>query len=246
MNIIKNIFARIWALWGLIIFFATLLIVLIPILITFKVKEPMGTEMFRKISKAWMNVFLTLIGCRLIIKGKEHFKKGETYVVVCNHNSFMDVPVTTPFVPGANKTIAKKSMAKIPLFGWIYTRGSVLVDRDSDESRRQSFELMKKALAEGLHMVIYPEGTRNRTKEPLKQFYDGAFKLASATNTNIIPTLLFNTNKVLPTNKFFYLWPKTLEMHFLPRVETANIPVKEVKEKVFTIMYNYYKEHSTR
>lgn len=245
MRILKNIFGRIWALWGLIIFFITLLIIVIPILITFKIKEPLGTELFRNISKAWMTVFLTMIGCRLIIKGKQHFKKGETYVVVCNHNSFMDVPVTTPFIPGANKTIAKKSMAKIPLFGWIYSRGAILVDRDSDESRRQSFEMMKQTLAEGLHMVIYPEGTRNRTKEPLKAFYDGAFKLATATNTNIIPTLLFNTNKVLPTHKVFYLWPKTLEMHFLPVVETATLPIKEIKDKVFTIMWSYYKDHQT-
>ena len=245
MSILKNIFGRIWALWGLIIFFITLLIIVIPILITFKIKEPLGTELFRNISKAWMTVFLTMIGCRLVIKGKQHFKKGETYVVVCNHNSFMDVPVTTPFIPGANKTIAKKSMAKIPLFGWIYSRGAVLVDRDSDESRRQSFEMMKQTLADGLHMVIYPEGTRNRTKEPLKAFYDGAFKLATATNTNIIPTLLFNTNKVLPTHKVFYLWPKTLEMHFLPVVETATLPIKEIKDKVFTIMWSYYKDHQT-
>ena len=245
MSILKNVFGRIWALWGLIIFFSTLLIIVIPILITFKIKEPLGTELFRNISKAWMTVFLTMIGCRLVIKGKQHFKKGETYVVVCNHNSFMDVPVTTPFIPGANKTIAKKSMAKIPLFGWIYSRGAILVDRDSDESRRQSFEMMKQTLAEGLHMVIYPEGTRNRTKEPLKAFYDGAFKLATATNTNIIPTLLFNTNKVLPTHKVFYLWPKTLEMHFLPVVETATLPIKEIKDKVFTIMWSYYKDHQT-
>ena len=245
MRILKNIFGRIWALWGLIIFFITLLIIVIPILITFKIKEPLGTELFRNISKAWMTVFLTMIGCRLVIKGKQHFKKGETYVVVCNHNSFMDVPVTTPFIPGANKTIAKKSMAKIPLFGWVYSRGAILVDRDSDESRRQSFEMMKQTLADGLHMVIYPEGTRNRTKEPLKAFYDGAFKLATATNTNIIPTLLFNTNKVLPTHKFFYLWPKTLEMHFLPVIETATLPMKEIKEKVFNIMWSYYKDHQT-
>ena len=177
-------------------------------------------------------------------KRQTYFKKGETYVVVCNHNSLMDVPVTTPFVPGANKTIAKKSMAKTPLFGWVYTRGSVLVDRDSDESRRQSFEAMKQTLADGLHMVIYPEGTRNRTNDPLKPFYDGAFKLAVATKKNIIPTLLFNTNKVLPTHKTFFFWPHTLEMHFLPVIETANIPVKELKEKVFKIMWDYYKQHA--
>ncbi len=243
MSIVKNILGRIWAVWGLIAFTATLLVIIIPILITFKIKEPLGTEIFRQISKGWMTVFLTLIGCRLRLKGKENLKSGETYIIVCNHNSFMDVPVTTPFIPGANKTIAKKSIAKTPLFGWIYARGAVLVDRDSDESRRQSFEMMKKTLANGLHMVIYPEGTRNRTGQPLKVFYDGAFKLAAATNKKILPTLLFNTNKVLPTHKTFYLWPKTLEMHFLPAVETEGVPVKELKDKVYQIMWDYYSTH---
>jgi 1-acyl-sn-glycerol-3-phosphate acyltransferase len=244
MKILKEIFGRIWAVWGLIAFSATLLIIIIPILVTFLIREPLGTEIFRNISKAWMVVFLTLIGCRLKIRGKQHFKKGENYVVISNHRSFMDVPVTTPFVPGANKTIAKKSLAKTPLFGWIYTRGSVLVDRESDQSRRESFDLMKQALAQGLHMVIYPEGTRNRTKEPLKSFYDGAFKLAVAAKKDIIPTLLFNTNKVLPTHKTFFLWPHTLEMHFLPAVSTANVPVKELKEKVYKLMWDYYSQHA--
>lgn len=244
MKIFREIFGRIWALWGLITFSITLLVVIVPILLTFLIREPLGTEIFRRISKTWMIVFLTSIGCRLKIVGREHFKKGSNYVVVCNHNSFMDVPVTTPFVPGANKTIAKKSIAKVPLFGWIYTRGSILVDRDSDESRRKSFEAMRHTLAEGLHMVIYPEGTRNRTDEPLKKFYDGAFKLAAATDKEIIPTLLFNTRNVLPPGKVFFLWPRTLQMHFLPPVNTGNIAVKEIKEHVFKLMWDYYKLHA--
>jgi len=78
-----------------------------------------------------MNFFFTFSGVRRIIKGKQHFKKGENYVVVCNHNSLMDVPVSVTSVP-ANKTIAKIEMAKIPVFGLIYKRGSVLVDRKSE------------------------------------------------------------------------------------------------------------------
>jgi 1-acyl-sn-glycerol-3-phosphate acyltransferase len=240
---IRNILGRIFALWALIIFVSTLLIAVIPICITFLIKEPLGTEMFRQTSKAWMIIFLNLCGCPLRIKGKEHFKKGHTYVVVCNHNSLMDVPLTTPFIPGANKTIAKKSMAKIPLFGWIYTRGAVLVDRQSDESRRKSFEEMKQTLAHGLHMVIYPEGTRNRTGEPLKAFYDGAFKLAVETKKEVIPTIIYNTKKVLPLNKFFYFWPQRLEMHFLPAIDTTNLAYKDLKEKVFKTMWDYYREN---
>jgi 1-acyl-sn-glycerol-3-phosphate acyltransferase len=239
MKLFKNIFCRIWALWGILIFAATVIIVVIPICLTFLIKEPLGTEIFRRISKLWMQVFLTLIACPLTVRGKQYFKKGETYVVVSNHNSLMDVPITTPFVPGANKTIAKKSFTKAPLFGWIYRRGSVLVDRNSDESRRQSYEEMKKTLKDGLHMVIYPEGTRNRTNDPLKQFYDGAFKLAVESGKDVIPTVLFNTRKVLPANKPFYLEPHKLEMHFLPPVSSKNIHSKELRQQVFKQMWDY-------
>ena len=244
MNILKNIFGAVWALWGILVFSITLLIVVIPICITFLIKEPAGTEVFRRLSKTWMNVFLALIGSPLKVVGKSNFQKGKNYVVVSNHNSLMDVPVTTPYVPGANKTIAKKSFTKAPVFGWVYQRGAVLVDRKSEESRRKSFEEMKKTLAQGLHMVIYPEGTRNRTTDPLKSFHDGAFKLAVSTQKEIIPTVIFYTRTVLPPEKTFYLWPHHLEMHFLPPVSAANISSRDLKEKVFKIMWDYYLAHN--
>jgi 1-acyl-sn-glycerol-3-phosphate acyltransferase len=145
-------------------------------------------------------------------------------------------------VPGANKTIGKKSFTKAPIFGWVYIRGTVLVDRKSEASRRKSFEDMKKVLAQGLHMVIYPEGTRNRTADPLKSFHDGAFKLAIAAQKEIIPTLIFHTRTVLPPEKAFYMQPHRLEMHFLPPVSSENISSKELREKVFKIMWDYFLE----
>ena len=241
---VKNIFGRICAVWALIVFTVTLFIIIIPICITFLIKEPLGNRIFTRITKIWMQMFLPLVGCPLRLVGKENFKKGENYVVVCNHNSLMDVPLTTPFIPGANKTIAKKSMAQTPVFGIVYIKGAVLVDRNSDASRRKSFEDMKQVLRAGLHMVIYPEGTRNRTDDPLKPFFEGAFKLAVSSQKQIIPTLLFNTKKVLPPNKSFYFSPHKLEMHFLPPVQTEGFNARELKQKVFDIMWNYYKEKS--
>ncbi|MDB5248122.1 MAG: 1-acyl-sn-glycerol-3-phosphate acyltransferase [Segetibacter sp.] len=244
MKIIKNIFGAIWAAWGLVSFTVTLLIIIIPVCITFLIKEPQGTETFRQITKVWMNVWLFLIGSPLKVIGEKNFEKGKNYVVVSNHNSLMDVPVTTPYVPGANKTIGKTSFAKTPVFGWVYKRGTVLVDRNSEESRRKSFDDMKTALSQGLHMVIYAEGTRNRTADPLKSFHDGAFKLAVSAKKEIIPTLIFNTKKVLPINKSFYLWPHSLEMHFLPPVSSENMTSKELRETVFKIMWDYYLKNS--
>lgn len=244
MTIIKKILGRIFAFWALISFIATFIIIFIPSMFTWLLPEPMGQGIFIKIARVWMNIWLTLVGCPIKVKGKENFAAGAAYVITCNHNSLMDVPLSCPYIPGPNKTIAKSSFAKIPLFGFFYMKGSVLVNRKSEISRIKSFDKMKNVLANGMHMSIYPEGTRNRTSEPLKRFHDGAFKLATDTGCSIIPAILFNTKKVLPLNKTFYFWPHKLEIHFLEPVkvnESKNY--SELKEKVFVMMKEYYEKH---
>ncbi len=245
MSVVKNIFGRIWAAWGLISFAVTFLIIFIPSMLSYLLPEPMGSVYFIHVARIWMNVWLFLVGCPVKIRGRENFKKGENYVVVFNHNSFLDVPLSAPYVPGANKTIAKKSFAKVPLFGWFYTKGSVLVDRNSDASRRKSFDDMKAVLAKGMHMCIYPEGTRNRTNEPLKKFYDGAFRLAVEAGKDMVPTLIFNTKKALPANKPFFFLPYRLQMHFLPPVSSKGLTAEQLKEKVFAIMQDHYIRHAS-
>jgi 1-acyl-sn-glycerol-3-phosphate acyltransferase len=233
------IFPAAWAVWGLLLFISSMFVAFVFYIPCYIIKEPHAGRWHRKVSRVWMTFFLYLIGCPFKIKGVENFQKGKNYVIVCNHNSLIDVPITTPFMPRANKTIAKTSFAYIPIFGWIYSAGSVLVDRKNDKSRKESFQKMKRALERGFDMVIYPEGTRNRTGDPLKSFYDGAFKLAVDTGNAIMPALLFNTAKVLPVNKPFYLSPHKLEMHFLPPIDSSNISSRELKNKVFKIMWDY-------
>jgi len=192
-----------------------------------------------------MRLFFILTGCGLRVVGKKNFKAGENYIITCNHNSFMDVPLATPFIPGANKTIAKEEMSKIPLFGLVYKRGSVLVNRENKDSRRDSFRKMKEVLHLGMHMCIYPEGTRNKTDIPIKEFHDGAFKLAIETKKAIIPALMFNTKKVLPPGKLFYFWPTALSIHFLPPVAIdPNENFEELKIKIHRIMTEYYVENA--
>lgn len=243
MKLLKEIFGRIWAVWGLVVFTVTLLIVVIPICFTYLIPEPAGVRCFAFISRQWMRVFLILVGCPFRFYGKENFAKGKNYVLTANHNSFLDVPLLTPFLPGGNKTIAKKSMAKIPFFGWIYTRGSVLVDRGSDASRRRSFEDMKNVLQTGLHMLIYPEGTRNRTGEPLKSFYDGAFRLAIDAQKDIILICVFGTAKALPTTKPFFLWPTFFRIYILPPIPVQGKTAAELKQESFDAMWQFISAH---
>lgn len=236
----KEVFARIWAIWGLISFLTTFLIIFIPSMLTYLIKGKKGQAAFILVSKVWIRTWLFLIGCSLKVRGLEHFKKGETYIITFNHNTLLDTPITCPFIPGANKTIAKSTFTKIPLFGSFYRKGAVLVNRKSDKSRRESYLEMKKVLAQKMYMSIFPEGTRNRTKDLLKPFYDGAFKLSTETKVSIIPGLIFNSNKAQPNNKFLYLLPTKLEMHFLEPIAPNDIATKELRDKVYNVMLNYY------
>jgi len=244
MRFIKNILGRVFALWAMIVFVSTLIIVFFPMLFIGLWPEPKRSFMMHAIFHSWMRIFFFLTGLRLKVKGQENFKKGENYIVVFNHNSLMDVPVSVPFMPGANKTIAKIEMANIPVFGLVYKRGSVIVDRKNEESRKASYVKMKEVLDMGLHMCIYPEGTRNKTNQPLQRFHDGAFRLSLDSGKAILPALIFNTTRVLP-RKFFFFWPSKIELHYLKPVSPNDFEsTDKVREHVFNVMKDYYQQNN--
>ena len=244
LNPFIAIFARMWALWAVISFAATFLIIFIPSMATKLVKNPKGIWWFILIAKWWNTTWLYLVGSPITVYGKEHFQKGKTYVVTSNHNALLDVPLLCPFVPGANQTIAKDTFTKVPIFGWYYARGSVLVNRDSVASRKKSFDLMKAALKAGFHMCIFPEGTRNKTGNPMAKFQDGAFKLSRDTKTPIIPCVIIGSAKACDIRYPFFFVPTPIKLHFLPPVEPEDLTIEALKLKVFTIMHDFYVANS--
>src|SRR5579871_3088297 len=237
-----SILGPLWATWVILLFTVTM-ILFFPFFLLFSYSrpDPKKTTAFASMARVWMGVFLPLAGCPLTVRGRDKFAPGQTYIVVCNHNALLDVPISYPGIPGGNKTIAKIEMARIPLFGLIYRTGSVLVDRQNEQSRRESFTKMKEALDMGLHMCIYPEGTRNKTTDPLKSFHDGAFRLAINTGRPILPGIIYNTRKVMPPGKTFFFRPHRLYMRFLDPIQPRpDDTVDSLKQKLFKIMWDAY------
>ena len=96
----------------------------------------------------------------------------------------------------------------------------------------------------GLHMCIYPEGTRNKTDQPLKSFHTGAFRLAVETGKSIIPGIIFNTRKVLPNNKPYAVVPNPLRIDFLEPIHVlADDSPASLQDRVFEVMKEYYLQH---
>ena len=249
MKAVKNILGHIFIVYAMIIFIITMLIVFIPIWIISYTPEPFRARALHLIFRVWMGVYMPLCFCPVFRKGKKNFKKGERYVVVINHNSLADIPVSSPWIPGHNKTLAKVEMSRIPLFGVIYKCGSIIVDRKNENSRRESFTKMQETLNMGIHLCLYPEGTRNKTSQPMQPFFDGAFVTAIKAQKPIIPGIIFNTGKILPHYKKFWALPMPIRIHFLESIPTEGLTLNDVpalKEKVHNIMSTYYVANQNR
>lgn len=249
MKLYKKIPGHIYFFYSVAVFLLFMLVIAVPVAsVSYLFKDPIRSRIIHPAYKLWMSIVFLLIFCPVRRKGKHNFQKGENYVVVVNHNSLLDIAVSTPWIPGPNKTLAKIEFAKIPVFNIIYKAGSILVDRKDEKSRRDSFVKMQKTLNQGLHLCLYPEGTRNKSGQVLQPFYEGAFITAIRTQKPIIPGIILNTKKIMPMRPKFWGRPGVIHYHFLKPVPTKGLTMRDrevLKEKVYQQMNDYLLKHQT-
>jgi len=192
----------------------------------------------------WSKGWLWIIGMPLRVSGPKPVE--DRYVVVANHISYLDTVVIFPAVPGYFRALGKIEMAKIPLFGFLYKQIVLLVDRSSAHSRSRSMRLMWRALRYESSVLVFPEGTFNETEEPLKDFYDGAFRLAINAQRPILPIIFPDT-----VNRWHYCawWkfsPGVNRAVYLPIVETAGMvheDIGKLKKHVYELMEEELKKY---
>jgi len=246
----KEILGRIYFVY-LALLFAVLMI---PVaLIVFLQKQLISQRKFpaalHKTFQIWMGIFMPLIFCPVKHFGREKFRNDKNYVVVVNHNSFIDIPVSAPGIPVPSVTLAKVEISKVPFFGYIYKQGTILLDRKDRKSRYESFAKMIQVLQDGLSLCLYPEGTRNKSTELLGKFKDGAFKVAVENKTDVMVGVILGTKHILHPSKKMYAWPHKIEFHFLGEESVENYELTDVgvlREKVRGKMLDFIKENKTK
>jgi 1-acyl-sn-glycerol-3-phosphate acyltransferase len=149
-------------------------------------------------------------------------------VIVANHRSSIDFIVNAVAFPGIFRFLAKQELMKIPIFGWVVKKMCLTVDRSSAMSRARSVVEIKKQLARGWSVLIYPEGGRNRTESPLAPFYDGAFRIAIQTGAPIAIQTVQNVEAVSASVKSVDLCPGTLYIAWDEPIETAQLTAEDI------------------
>ncbi len=161
-------------------------------------------------------------------------------VFVFNHISYLDIPfLLKTFNKQTIRILGKAEMAKIPIFGYIYKKAAVMVERGDAEHRAKSVNILKAVLRKNISIVIAPEGTFNMTNKPLKEFYNGAFRIAIETKTPIKPVLFLDAYDRLNYHSVFSFSPGRSRAVFLEEIsvtafESENLG--ELKQLVFNKM----------
>jgi 1-acyl-sn-glycerol-3-phosphate acyltransferase len=155
--------------------------------------------------------------------------RKKQYIVIANHWSYLDTAMIFRAIPFYARPLAKYELSKIPLFGFLYKTMAIIVDRENPESRLKSLHLLKHTIeAEKTSIFIFPEGTFNETNEPLKSFYDGAFRIAIETQTPILPVLFPDTRKRWHYRSFWAWSAGISRAVFLPEIDVRNYSTNDV------------------
>ena len=174
----------------------------------------------------WARTWLWVTGMPVKIIGPT--PPAKRYVIVANHISYLDTVVVFCGLPGYFRALGKKEFARIPVMGFLYRQIVIMVDRSSKHSRAKSMRLMWRVLKNEADILIFPEGTFNETGQPLKEFYDGAFRLAITTQTDILPVIFPDTVHRWHYSAWWKIWPGRNRVVYLPPVPVKGVAIEDL------------------
>jgi 1-acyl-sn-glycerol-3-phosphate acyltransferase len=195
----------------------------------------------------WSWIFSQLTFIHYSSYGKENIDRKKAYIYVSNHTSFLDLPGIAMTIPGQFRPLAKKELLKIPIFGWIARSATIIVDRSSSQSRKKSMDILKNFLLSGISILIFAEGTQNRTKEILQPFHDGAFRIAVDTQQAILPMVVIGAGKLMPPGTID-LRPGKIKIYLGTEIATTGLTTDDIpalKQKTFETMQNLILQNTT-
>lgn len=238
---------RLHTYYGLAIFGILFLLffpfLLIPILF------PKQFQLVGIINRWWAKSLFVLTFLPFQVECRTKLDSKRQYIFCPNHLSYIDIP-TLGLNPINSIFVGKSEMEKIPLFGYMYRKLHITVDRNSLKSKFNTLQRSMDAIDEGKSLVIYPEGGIISRQPPrLAKFKDGAFRTAIQKQIPIVPVTIPYNWLILPDEKDLLLKPGRIKIIFHEPIETLGMSLNEtdsLKEKVYQIIDNELRTHENR
>lgn len=155
----------------------------------------------------WARFICAIVPVYYDVEGLENIDNEQSYVILANHTSLADALLIYNIFGTKIRTVMKKELRDIPIFGYTCQRmGNIIVDRSNSDSAITSINAAKKKIKNGISIFFFPEGTRNKEKG-LKPFKKGAFHIALDMELPILPVTILGASKICSKGSILSLFP---------------------------------------
>jgi 1-acyl-sn-glycerol-3-phosphate acyltransferase len=227
-------------IYAVLVFLAFMLLIMPGVVLASFLGKMRGGNIIYALCRAWAKTCFFLWGFRHRNIYEAPHDRSQQYIFVSNHISYMDIPVIFMAITGQHiRILGKHEMAKIPVFGFLYRNAVVMVNRDDAGHRRRSILQLRSVIRKGVSVFICPEGTFNMMPKPLKEFYNGAFRLAIETQTPIKPLLFLDTYDRMSYKKLLSLTPgrnRAVYLEAIPVEGLTTADTEMLKQKTYALM----------
>ena len=162
------------------------------------------------------------------VSGNVPTDKRHPYVVVANHESFVDILLIS-HLPFEMKWMSKSEFFKIPFVGWaMRLAGDIKLERGDKKSGAKALIECRDRLDKDVSVMIFPEGTRSKTGE-LQEFKDGAFRIAIDAQEPILPLAVLGTRTALIKHDWRFGYSHA-EVRVLDPIPTEGLTMDDVAD----------------
>jgi 1-acyl-sn-glycerol-3-phosphate acyltransferase len=185
------------ALWVVLFLIVSIPLFLIELVVGLFSKKARAKSSQAIISFGFKGV-LFLAGTDITVKGLEKIPADEPVLFIPNHRSIFDIVILYPLLKKKQTAfVAKKELRKVPLFSsWMSLMNCKFLDRSNPKAGLKTILECVDLIKNGISIAIFPEGTRNKTDEPLLPFHDGSLHIAKKSGCTIVPVAINNTEKI--------------------------------------------------
>lgn len=223
--------------WGLFVF-NFLFVVLFPFLLV-PILFPAQFRLTGIINRWWAKLMFRFVFLPFEIIERARLDRRKQYIFCANHFSYLDIP-TMGLNPVNTVFVGKSDMERVPLFGFMYRKLHITVNRENFRSRGNTMIAAMNAIDQGKSLAIFPEGGMFSQQAPqMIAFKDGAFRMAIEKQVPIVPvTIPFNW-EVFPDRLPMRLQRGKVRIIFHEPIETLGMSLDDVgllKAQTFQII----------
>lgn len=193
----KKVVLLLWRIW-----FYLLAAVPVPFLFPFlaiALLFPKGyTFVFWVARNIWAPIILGGSGFYTKIRYAKPLPTGTSYVLVANHTSYIDPFVMLRVSKNPFVFVGKKELVKIPIFGYLYKRAAIMVNRSDKKSRWEVYGRAQRKLDMGYSICIFPEVSYEDNTKFLNPFKRGAFKISIDHQLPVVPMVFYDCKRKHP------------------------------------------------